>query len=122
VIVKLDDAGLYLMHRDGAVLQALGRILLGTAPRLMKLLAFIGTLAMFMVGGGILVHGLPAIHENIHHVVEAAGGLPVAGSAVAFALPLLLEVLVGVIAGALVLVVVKLVARLRGKVETEHRA
>ncbi|ERI50663.1 hypothetical protein N878_25260, partial [Pseudomonas sp. EGD-AK9] len=58
-IVKLDDAGLYLSQRASRAAQALGRGILRLAPWLMKSLSVLGTAAMFMVGGGILVHGLP---------------------------------------------------------------
>ena len=63
-IVKLDDAGLYLSQKHATgPLHWLGRSLLAAAPKLMKLLAFVGTAAMFLVGGGILVHGVPALHH-----------------------------------------------------------
>ena len=67
-IVKLDDAGLYLCRRPGRMQRALGAGILRTAPWLMKFLSIAGTAAMFLVGGGILVHGMPALH----HLVEAA--------------------------------------------------
>jgi hypothetical protein len=106
-IVKLDDAGLWLSRRPGAGAQALGRGLLRAAPWLMKALSVAGTAAMFLVGGGILVHGLPALH---HAIAGAVGGLPgwlgvLAGT--------LAEALVGIVAGALVLAAVGAVARLR---------
>jgi len=106
-IVKIDDAGLWLSRRPGAGAQALGRGLLVAAPWLMKALSVAGTAAMFLVGGGILVHGLPALH---HAIAGAVGGLPgwlgvLAGT--------LAEALVGVVAGAVVLAAVTAVARLR---------
>jgi hypothetical protein len=106
-IVKIDDAGLWLSRRPGAGAQALGRGLLVAAPWLMKALSVAGTAAMFLVGGGILVHGLPALH---HAIAGAVGGLPgwlgvLAGT--------LAEALVGVVAGAVVLAAVSAVARLR---------
>ena len=60
-IVKMDDAGLHL-SRTGRIagVRSLGRLLLNAAPPLMKALAVVGTVAMFMVGGGILTHGTPA--------------------------------------------------------------
>ena len=63
-IVKLDDAGFYLIrkHPEGGVRQWLGKVLVGTAPRLMRLLTVVGTVAMFLVGGSILDHGLPFAH------------------------------------------------------------
>ncbi|MGA0609018.1 DUF808 domain-containing protein [Caldimonas sp. KR1-144] len=104
-IVKLDDAGLWLSRRQGAA-QALGRGILWLAPYLMKSLSVVGTAAMFLVGGGILVHGVPAIHHAIEAAAHAVG--PLAGAVV----PLLGDALVGVAAGALVLAVVSLVKRL----------
>jgi predicted DNA repair protein MutK len=92
-IVKIDDAGLYLSRLKGegaSALRALGRGLLVTAPWLMKALSVVGTAAMFMVGGGILLHGLPWLHP----IVEA------------ISVPLLPDLLVGVAAGALALVLV----------------
>ncbi|MYM69503.1 DUF808 family protein [Pseudoduganella sp. FT55W] len=99
-IVKMDDAGLYLSQRGGAAVRALGRMLLTAAPKLMKLLGVVGTVAMFMVGGGILTHGLPFAHDIIHHAAEASG--PILGAIV----PTVLDAVTGVIAGALALVVV----------------
>jgi predicted DNA repair protein MutK len=105
-IVKMDDAGLYLSQRGGAMVRALGRFLLAAAPKLMKLLSVVGTAAMFMVGGGILTHGLPFAHDLIHHATEAVATAPTVGPALAFVTPSLLDAVAGLIAGALALVVV----------------
>ncbi|MGB2247728.1 MAG: DUF808 domain-containing protein [Alcanivorax sediminis] len=112
-IVKLDDAGLYLAatrpDRPAAGMRvAVGKGILAVAPWLMKSLSVVGTLAMFLVGGGILVHGIPGSHDWVHHLQEMA-------SAVAFAVPLLVNLVGGVIAGAVVLAAVSLASRLRGK-------
>lgn len=96
-IVKIDDAGLYLSRQSGSGSQALGRGLLRAAPILMKVLSVAGTAAMFLVGGGILVHGLPFLH----HLLE---GLPVG---------FVWDGLVGVVAGGLVLAGVTGVQRAR---------
>jgi predicted DNA repair protein MutK len=90
-IVKLDDGGLYLSRRAGGGLAArmqrwLGATVLRAAPLLMKGLSIAGTAAMFLVGGGILAHGVPALHDWVQ-------GL---------AMSLLLDVVVGIVAGALV--------------------
>jgi predicted DNA repair protein MutK len=69
-IVKMDDAGAWLVARGGSAQAALGRLLLLAAPKLMKALTVIGTAAMFLVGGGILMHGLPGGHA-LTHAVEA---------------------------------------------------
>ncbi len=99
-IVKLDDAGLALSRSGSGAAQALGRGILAAAPWLMKGLSVAGTAAMFLVGGGILVHGI----GPLHHWVEAhAPGL----------LGALANGLLGVVAGALVLAVVTLVGKLR---------
>jgi predicted DNA repair protein MutK len=83
-----------------------------SAPGLKKALSVAGTGAMFLVGGGILSHGIPGAHDLIHHWSEAAvqGGL----GALAALLPTLIDLLVGVIAGTLILAVVLLIRRLRG--------
>jgi len=99
-IVKMDDLGLHLLTRSGALARTIGRGLLLAAPRLMKALTVIGTAAMFMVGGGILTHGLP-LHHFIAHAAELAGGLPAVGGALRAVTPLLLDVLVGIVGGSL---------------------
>jgi predicted DNA repair protein MutK len=111
-IVKMDDAGLYLSQRGGAAVRALGRVLLSAAPVLMKLLGIVGTVAMFMVGGGILTHGLPFAHDLIHHATEAVATTPAVGGVLAVIVPSLLDAVAGVIAGGLALVVVTIVGKL----------
>jgi predicted DNA repair protein MutK len=111
-IVKMDDAGLYLSQRGGAAVRALGRVLLSAAPVLMKLLGIVGTVAMFMVGGGILTHGLPFAHDLIHHATEVVATAPVVGGVLAVIVPSLLDAVAGVIAGGLALVVVTIVGKL----------
>ena len=98
-IVKIDDAGLYLCGRRGRAQQALGAAILRMAPWLMKLLSFAGTAAMFLVGGSILVHGMPPLH----HLVEAATDLVPGWETVAsFAANLV----VGIVAGGIVVLIV----------------
>lgn len=114
LIVKLDDIGLHLLRKPDAssLRRLLGRALLVTAPRLMHLLAFVGTLAMFMVGGGILVHGWPFVH----HLIEGVAGslAPLAGGAVLAAVaPALLNALVGVVIGLVLVLAMTLVGRLK---------
>ncbi len=100
-IVKLDDLGLYLSKRGGTQ-AALGRGILRAAPWLMKALSIAGTAAMFLVGGGIVVHGVPVLRHAVEAVANAAGG----------ALQPVVEMLgnagIGIAAGALVLIVVTL--------------
>jgi predicted DNA repair protein MutK len=114
-IVKLDDAGLYLTRTAGAggagdFKRAFGRGILRAAPYLMRLLTVLGTAAMFLVGGGILVHGVPAASAWVHHLGEQAGAF---GAAWGMITPLAANFLVGVIAGALVLAGVSVVQRVR---------
>lgn len=101
-IVKLDDAGLYLSRREGRAAAAriqrrVGVSILLATPYLMKSVGIAGTAAMFLVGGGILVHGIPALHA------WADGA--------SLAMSLLLDGVVGVVAGALVLAVARGVRR-----------
>ena len=105
-IVKLDDAGLYLSRKTSSLLRGVGNLLLGAAPWLMKSLSVIGTAAMFMVGGGILSHGIPAAHHLIEHLAAGVAGLPVLGGVLSALTAPLLNGLVGVMAGALVLALV----------------
>ncbi len=107
-IVKLDDLGLWLSRRRGAASRALGNVLLRAAPWLMKLLSVAGTAAMFLVGGGILAHGIAPLHHALQGWTERLGGF--AGAV----LPLLANAGIGVAAGALVLAGVTLFKRLRG--------
>ena len=79
----------------------------------MKALSVAGTIAMFLVGGGILAHGLPFAHDLIHHVVETAASVSGIGALLALALPSLFDLIVGVVVGSLVLAVVTLVQRVR---------
>jgi predicted DNA repair protein MutK len=118
-IVKLDDAGLYLSRREtggaAAGLRALGGVLLRTAPLLMKLLSIAGTAAMFLVGGGILVHGIDVLHHAIEGAAHEAEALPAVGAVAGALTSAIGNAVVGVVAGALVLGGVTLVRRLRSK-------
>ncbi len=113
-IVKLDDLGLWLSRRPSAMAQGLGRGIVGLAPWLMKALSVAGTVAMFLVGGGILVHGVPALH---HAITDALKGM---GSLAQAVLPTVADGLVGVLAGAVVLGGVTAIQRLRGSHATAH--
>jgi predicted DNA repair protein MutK len=111
-IVKLDDAGLYLSRRANGALRAIGRVLLAGAPMLMKALSVLGTIAMFMVGGGILMHGVPALHHFIDSATAAAAGVPGIGAVLKAVTPSVIDAAAGLVAGAIALVVVTLGARL----------
>lgn len=109
LIVKLDDIGYWLVECGSAIARGIGRGLLFTAPWLMKALSVLGTLAMFLVGGGIVVHGITPLHHAIEHMAQSLGGI---GAAV---VPTLLNLVLGFIIGGVVLLAVNLIGRLRGK-------
>ena len=127
-IIKLDDAGLHLVSRtaDGihARLQrALGRGLLRFAPHLMRGLSFVGTAAMFMVGGGILTHGLHAVGATLAGWSQSLASLPAVGGLLGAISPVLLDAAFGVLAGLVALAVVGLLARaLRAMRQPTQRA
>ena len=106
-IVKMDDLGLHLLDKGNVLARTIGKGLLLAAPQLMKALTVIGTAAMFMVGGGILSHGIGPLHHGIEQIGAAAG---LFGGAVALAL----DVAVGIAGGILALLVVTGVARTVG--------
>ena len=105
-IVKLDDLGLRLIERESRVTRAIGRGILRAAPFIMKGLSVAGTAAMFLVGGGIITHGIHALHAWIEYVAELAGGVPAVGWLLAELVPMLINAVVGIVLGALVLLVV----------------
>jgi predicted DNA repair protein MutK len=113
-IVKLDDLGYYLTKKQSAAARGLGKGLLLFAPRLMKFLSIAGTAAMFMVGGGILVHGIPFLHHMSEGLAKAAAGVPGIGGVLSGLAPTLFDALAGIIAGALILVIVLAAKRVIG--------
>ena len=105
-IVKIDDLGLYLIKVPeadawGKVYRKIGAGLLSLAPLLMKTLSVVGTAAMFLVGGGILMHGLPGTHELTHHLVVPVQSIPFVGGITSALMPTLINAIVGVLAGGL---------------------
>ncbi|MFD2110606.1 DUF808 domain-containing protein [Thiorhodococcus fuscus] len=119
-IVKLDDAGLYLSRRDqdgplGETLRGIGRGLLHAAPLLMKGLSIAGTIAMFLVGGGIILHGLPMTHHLTDQIGAAFNAIPAIGPALSAIAPLLVNALAGLLAGAAALTVYSPIQRMLGK-------
>ncbi len=119
-IVKLDDGGLALIRSTaknawGHFKRSLGRAILWFAPVLMKTLSVVGTAAMFLVGGGILLHGIPDSHAIVHQAEEMVEHLPVVGSFLKFITSSVIGVVIGIIVGAIVLAMVSLVQRIKGK-------
>ena len=119
LIVKLDDMGLHLLQKQGqgawlGFQHKLGQGLLVTAPKLMKFLSVAGTVAMFLVGGGILGHGLPIFHSIGHSIQHYYGGVAATlGSS-------LMSMVLGVVAGAIALVVVNLVTKIFSNPDSKH--
>ncbi len=117
-IVKLDDLGARLIGsgpipEKRSLRQRLGQALIAVTPYLMKFLSVAGTVAMFLVGGGIISHGVPAIHhaveELVHPIAEALGG--VLGSIA----QMIVEGFMGIVGGIACLMVWTVIQRLRGK-------
>ncbi len=107
-IVKMDDLGLYLLKKQGNAAQAIGQFLLSAAPKLMKFLSIAGTIAMFLVGGGILVHGINFLHHEVEDLAHLTGVFESVTT-------MLLNSGVGLIAGVLVVVIVTMMGKLRHK-------
>lgn len=108
-IVKMDDVGLYMMLRKGKsvfkqIIRKIGQLLLNATPYLMRTLTVLGTAAMFLVGGSIIGHGIPALH----HLVE-----PLAN--ISFLLPILVDGMLGIIVGAVCVAVFELSQKLLPK-------
>jgi uncharacterized protein len=118
-IVKMDDAGLYLSKKSESFARAIGRFLLWAAPMLMKSLSYIGTAAMFMVGGSILAHGFHTLGEGIEHIAERAAAIPGIGILFSGLTSAFLDGLVGIVAGAIVLAVVMALKKLTGSSKKE---
>jgi uncharacterized protein len=98
-IVKLDDLGLHLQSATQPWKKKLGMLVLAGAPRLLQLLSWLGTLAIFCVGGGIIAHGIPALHHHVEHLATP--------------LALLAEGATGLVMGSLAMLVVTTAKRLR---------
>ncbi|EHH2483471.1 hypothetical protein CGK41_01440 [Vibrio parahaemolyticus] len=112
-IVKLDDLGFYLEIRSKGKgwMAKVGSALVAFAPKLMKLLTIVGTAAMFLVGGGIVVHNVPAIHHFVEPIIMNFSGHSVATAI----LPILLNGIIGFVAGLIVVAVWTVLEKLRGK-------
>lgn len=111
VIVKLDDMGYWLVEKTSSLAQWSGKALLAIAPRLMKVLSVVGTLAMFLVGGGIVVHGIAPLHHAIEEFAYGQNGV------IASLLPTVANLVLGFVIGAIVLAGVKAIGSLRRPVE-----
>ncbi|MDN5641720.1 MAG: DUF808 domain-containing protein [Acinetobacter sp.] len=111
MIVKIDDLGLYLTQQASSFKQSIGRGLLAFAPKLMKTLTIVGTIAMFLVGGGIISHGVPLLHHFTEGSVDYAEHIPTVGSIVGALTPTLINFVIGFVAGLIVLAIVSLIKK-----------
>lgn len=112
-IVKLDDLGFYLQKKSAALLKKLGNGLIHATPYLMKTLSVVGTAAMFMVGGGILTHGIPFIHNLIENLAQQSAQLPALGSILHFMTPPVANLLFGLVAGLVIVALITAVKRIK---------
>ncbi len=111
-IVKLDDFGLWLTQKAGNASQAIGRGILWFAPWLMKTLSVVGTIAMFLVGGSIISHGIPVLHHAAEALTKWA--TPMLGQGFAgFLIPTLTDGIIGLVVGAIIVGLVTIVGKLR---------
>ena len=108
MIVKIDDLGLHLQQKSSSAAQNIGKALLAFAPILMKVLSIAGTLAMFLVGGGILAHGVGALHHGIEHLGDLSGAFSGLTTN-------LLNALVGLLAGLVVVAIMTVISKIRNK-------
>lgn len=121
-VVKLDDVGAHLLCRKGSgagprAARAVGRGVLAFAPYLMRSLSILGTAAMFLVGGGLLVHGIAPLEGWVHRAFEhaAAQHPSFLEAAASYVGPALVSAAAGMVAGFIVYGVVASVQRLRGR-------
>jgi len=113
-IVKIDDLGLHMMEKDGDFTQKVGKFLFAAAPKLMKFLSIAGTLAMFLVGGGILVHGINFLHHEVEDIAHLTGVFESFTTA-------LLNGVIGFIIGAAIVALFTVINKIRHKDEpTAH--
>ncbi|WP_434279136.1 DUF808 domain-containing protein [Acinetobacter sp. CE-15] len=118
MIVKIDDLGLYLTQQASNVKQSIGRGLLVFAPKLMKTLTIVGTIAMFLVGGGIITHAVSTLHHWSEEAVDHIQHIPTVGSVIGALTPTLINLLIGIVAGFAVVLVVGLIQKVRGQSTT----
>lgn len=118
MIVKIDDLGLYLTQQASEFKNKIGRGLLGFAPILMKTLSIVGTIAMFLVGGGIISHTIPLLHHFTEETVDHLELIPSVGSIIGALTPTLINLGIGLVAGAIVLLIVSLIQKVWPKAST----
>jgi uncharacterized protein len=121
-VVKLDDLGLYLVAAKGSAKRAFGRFILLATPYFMKALSFLGTAALFLVGGGIIAHGIPAFHHVVEWAEHAVHAMPGAGPALAPVVPSLINMVAGFVVGAVIVAAVTLYSKVFRKKPVSSQA
>jgi uncharacterized protein len=119
-IVKLDDVGLHLMLKKGQgvflqLQRKLGQMILNFAPYLMRALTIVGTAAMFLVGGSIMKHGIPALHHFGDYLVTTSQEVANIGGFLAVISPILFDAVIGLTVGAIAVGLYTLITKLMGK-------
>ncbi len=117
-IVRLDDWGLFLSQKSSWIQRKLGMGIIILAPYLMKTLSIVGTAAMFIVGGGIIVHGIGLLHHALEAITHKAAAVADIGGFLSAIAPTAFNTVVGLVAGALVFLCVSAIQKIRGK--TKH--
>lgn len=115
-IVKMDDVGLHLLQnapegKRGFLYRSMGQGLLSFAPKLMKILTVVGTAAMFLVGGSILLHGLSDAHHIVETAVQTVENIPVIGNVLGWMTPVVLDAVAGIVAGGIVMGTVEIISK-----------
>ncbi|HAO71580.1 MAG TPA: DUF808 domain-containing protein, partial [Planctomycetaceae bacterium] len=108
-IVKLDDVGILLLQQPNSAGQMIGRAIIRVTPWIMRFLTFAGTAAMFLVGGGIVLHGIPPLHHAIEHGIHASA------PNLTSLLMMLANGICGILTGTTILAVVTATRTLRAK-------
>ncbi|WP_272690194.1 DUF808 domain-containing protein [Providencia sp. PROV152] len=114
-IVKLDDLGFYLQKKRAKLLSQLGKGLIYATPYLMKTLSIVGTAAMFMVGGGILTHGISIIYNWIEELALAASLTPTIGSIMQFITPPVANLIFGLLVGIVLVLLITLIKQAKNR-------
>lgn len=117
-IVKLDDLGFYLQRKSAGkgIASVLGNSLIALSPKLMKLLTIVGTIAMFLVGGGIVIHSIPYIHHIVENIIS---NLPVIDY-ISKSYVIIGNGLIGMVSGFIVLLLVSLKDKLKASLVNNH--
>lgn len=109
-LVKIDDVGLHLLQKENASssTKTLGRFMINAAPKIMKFLSIAGTIAMFLVGGSIISHGIGYLHHTVADISHLSGMFSSLST-------MLLEGIIGFVIGVVTLAIVTGITKVRGR-------